>query len=221
MPTPSAKKKKSLILTLLDGDELDLLASSSNDFETLESDDEEDPDRDVVDENEAGEEDEDGEGDDEDDQDEDEELELEVHAIPSHHQRDATSFTLIITPCLDDEPLVPVVQNITYILSIFPSAEMKKPVSKRIAKGHTIQLGADQEWDTLRAQMLVKISASLNPKVLDFDNYSILFHIPRCVPKPGISLAKPEEYNVMIAQAIKTKNIPFNYATGEGQQQRE
>jgi len=55
--------------------------------------------------------------------------------------------------------------------------------------------------------MLVKISASLNPKVLDFDNYSILFHIPRCVPKPGISLAKPEEYNVMIAQAIKTKNL--------------
>jgi hypothetical protein len=84
---------------------------------------------------------------------------------------------------------------------------MKKPVSKRIAKGHTIQLGADQEWDTLRAQMLVKISASLNPKVLDLDNYSILFHIPRCVPKPGISLAKPEEYNVMIAQAIKTKNL--------------
>ena len=84
---------------------------------------------------------------------------------------------------------------------------MKKPVSKRVAKTHTIQQRSDQEWDTLKAQILAKISASLNPKVLDINNYIVLSHIPRSVPKPGISLTKPEEYNVMIAQAIKTKNL--------------
>jgi hypothetical protein len=84
---------------------------------------------------------------------------------------------------------------------------MKKPVSKHAAKTHTIQQGSDQEWDTLKVQILAKISASLNPKVLDINDYTVLFHILRSVPKPGISLAKPEEYNVMIAQAIKTKNL--------------
>jgi DNA-binding Xre family transcriptional regulator len=107
----------------------------------------------------------------------------------------------------NDEPPVPTAKALTYILSIFPSFEMKKAMSKHVAKTHTIQQGSDQEWDALKVQILAKICASLNPKVLDIINYTILFHIPRSVPKPGISLTKPEEYNVMIAQAIKTKNL--------------
>jgi hypothetical protein len=47
--------------------------------------------------------------------------------------------------CLDDELPSPVVKTITYILSIFSSAEMKKPILNHIANAHTIQHGNDEE----------------------------------------------------------------------------
>ena len=82
MPTPPAKKTKSIILTLLDNNELDLLASDSNNFGTQESDNEQESDGDDDDENVEGEEDEDKEGDN-DKEELEEDQEQEQHAIPS------------------------------------------------------------------------------------------------------------------------------------------
>jgi len=49
--------------------------------------------------------------------------------------------------------------------------------------------------------MLVKISAALDPKVLDFSNYDVMFHIPRVLPKPGMSLASDADYGFMTHRA--------------------
>ena len=49
----------------------------------------------------------------------------------------------------------------------------------------------------MKAQILVLLSATLNPPVLDFENYELMFHIPRVLPKPGLSLASEADYLIM------------------------
>ena len=54
-------------------------------------------------------------------------------------------------------PNPPVSFIVNYTVSIFTSAEMKKAVSKQVAKCLSFQLHIDEPWDTLKAQLLVKV----------------------------------------------------------------
>jgi hypothetical protein len=85
-------------------------------------------------------------------------------------------------------------QSITYILSIFSADEIKKAVAKRCPKTLSLQLTTDEPWDTIKAQLLVKISQALNPKVIDYNNYTVMFFIPRVFPKPGAPLQSDDDY---------------------------
>lgn len=100
-------------------------------------------------------------------------------------------FNLLLLALIEPE------NKITYILAIFSKSEAKKAVSKRVPKTKSLQLSTDEPWDTMKAQVLVQISAALNPSVLDFENYEIMFHIPRVLPKPGLSLASETDYLIM------------------------
>jgi hypothetical protein len=66
-----------------------------------------------------------------------------------------------------------------------------------VRKTKSLQLLTDEPWDTMKAQILVLLSAALNPPVLDFENYELMFHIPRVLPKPGLSLASEAGYLIM------------------------
>jgi len=101
------------------------------------------------------------------------------------------------------------------VLSIMSAVQMKKSASKRVPKTHTLQQASDEEWDTLKARFLQKISLSLNPTTIDFGDYTILFHIPRVIAKPGIPLTTSQEYAFLIGQAVKMKMPMVNLSIME------
>jgi hypothetical protein len=85
---------------------------------------------------------------------------------------------------------------------------MKKPASRRVLKSQSVQLSSDLDWDTVKAQILHKISLAIPTETIDFDNYIIMFLIPHIVTKPGAPLTNLVEYTFMIDNAIKAK-IPM------------
>jgi hypothetical protein len=98
-----------------------------------------------------------------------------------------------------------------YILSIMSAAEAKKTViSKRISRSAVIKLNTDEPWDTMKAQLLVKIDQALQPSRIQYDDYEIKFYIPRVLPKPGLSLVGETDYDVMMMKARKLKEPEIN-----------
>ena len=85
-----------------------------------------------------------------------------------------------------------------YILSIFSADEIKKAVAKRSPKMLSLQLSTDEPWDTIKAQFLIKISQALNPKVIDYNNYTVMFFIPHIFPKPGAPLQSDDDYKLLL-----------------------
>ncbi|KAG1763543.1 hypothetical protein EDD22DRAFT_952271 [Suillus occidentalis] len=77
------------------------------------------------------------------------------------------------------------IKEVTFITSITSAAEMKRPASKRTSRNQTFTLNLDKPWDTMKAQMLVKISDALNPGLLSYEDYEISWFIPCVLPKPG------------------------------------
>jgi hypothetical protein len=67
-------------------------------------------------------------------------------------------------------------------------------------------LDSDEPWDTLKAQLLVRVDSSLGPSRLDFDNYNFQYIIRKLVPKPGRSLQTENDYDYMLEQVMKAKS---------------
>ena len=130
--------------------------------------------------------------------------------VPHNRKRpyNKSSTTANATPVSAPTPLPP----ITYVLSIFAASEMKKAVTRRNPKTQSFQLGCDESWDTLKAQMLAKIDESLVPRILDFADYEIQAYIPRLIPKPGISFTANTHYSILLdrVRKIAKDNIIVN-----------
>lgn len=97
---------------------------------------------------------------------------------------------------------------IMYILSITSATEFQKAVSKREPQSETLQIRTNEEWDRFKAQILVKISNTINPSPLDYANFDIKYYIQRLLPKPGLSLKSTEDYGMMIDQILKPVKPP-------------
>ena len=96
-------------------------------------------------------------------------------------------------------------------MSITSAVEARKTVlSKRNTKTAIIRLKTDEPWDTLKAQLLVKINEALGPSLMQYDCYDVKFYIPRVIPKPGLSLTSETEYDVMMMKARKLKDLTIN-----------
>ncbi|KAJ7704015.1 hypothetical protein B0H17DRAFT_1193940 [Mycena rosella] len=87
----------------------------------------------------------------------------------------------------DDEPpkkrkhteITPKARNITYTVSIFTPAQMKKQKGRGAPVADIFVLKDSKEWDTVKAQILVKIANMLNPEKIDYDDYKIDLTVPR------------------------------------------
>ena len=86
---------------------------------------------------------------------------------------------------------------------------MKKCSAKRTSKTFTFQLDSSECWDTIKAQMLAKIDAAIEPRPLDFTLFDIKFIIPRIVSKPGIPLSSENDYLILLQHVCKPKNTPI------------
>jgi len=70
-------------------------------------------------------------------------------------------------------------------------------------------LSPELEFDTIRAQMLEKISESLKPKTIAFEHYSITWTIP-CTQASSMPLSSPTNYQFLLDLALKQKNPSVN-----------
>jgi hypothetical protein len=91
------------------------------------------------------------------------------------------------------------------MLTITSAAKLKKAAAKRKPKTQNLHLDSNEPWDTFKAQILVKISTTIKPKNINFDDYTLQFSITRLVPKPGMPIDLEGDYLFMIEQAVKTK----------------
>jgi hypothetical protein len=89
-------------------------------------------------------------------------------------------------------------KSITYILAILSADEIKKAIAKCSPKTLTLQLTTDEPWDTVKVQLLVKISQALNPKVVDHNNYTVTFFIPCIFTKPSAPLHSDDNYKLLL-----------------------
>jgi hypothetical protein len=108
-----------------------------------------------------------------------------------------------------DTPIPTPIHTINYAVAFFSSAEMKKASSKRVPKSSSFRLRTDEPWDTLKAQLLVKVSDALgNAATLDFSKYNFLVSILRITSKPGLPLATDTDYDLLItkSKAVKVKD---------------
>ncbi|KAJ7236981.1 hypothetical protein C8J57DRAFT_1087900, partial [Mycena rebaudengoi] len=100
----------------------------------------------------------------------------------------------------------PVKREITYMISVYSPAQMKKAKSSRGAPiTDVITLDNDEPWDTLKAQILAKISAALNPNPLIYDNYDVVFTVQTHVPEP-IHLDTAAKYKHLVSNALRIKS---------------
>jgi hypothetical protein len=95
-------------------------------------------------------------------------------------------------------------KTVMYILAMLLALESQKPQAKCAMKTAFIQLNTDELWSTIEAQML-KNSAALKPKHLDFQNYNATFYISCVLPKPGTALANKTNYDFLVQCAVKIK----------------
>ena len=96
---------------------------------------------------------------------------------------------------------------INYAVSVFSSAEMKKATSKRVPKCSSVQLRMDEPWDTLKAQLLVKVSDTLGDAAnLDFSKYNVMVSIARVISKPGVPLTSDNDYDLLLTR-IKSGKV--------------
>jgi len=88
----------------------------------------------------------------------------------------APAVTCNPTPAPACKPTVKVIK-IDYVTSIFSQTKMNKAVSKHMPKNALFTLQTDKPWDTMKAQLLVKISDTLNPPTLDLSSYNMMVSI--------------------------------------------
>ncbi|KAG1774924.1 hypothetical protein EV702DRAFT_1199763 [Suillus placidus] len=94
--------------------------------------------------------------------------------------------------------------KITYFLAMFAEDQLRKPEKQRKAINTFLFLTSDQEFDTLKAQILQKISEKLKPKTLAYGNYSVEWYIPRIQTAP-LALSSPDDYKFLLNHALKRK----------------
>ncbi|KAG2338750.1 hypothetical protein BDR05DRAFT_951690 [Suillus weaverae] len=92
----------------------------------------------------------------------------------------------------------PVMKEVSYIITVFSAAKMKKAKTKCKPISASVNLNSDEPWDTLKAQVLVKISNVIKPCILNFNDYSLTYQIPRVLPKPGLSLITQADFDGMM-----------------------
>ncbi|KAI5981242.1 hypothetical protein EDD15DRAFT_2380033 [Pisolithus albus] len=67
----------------------------------------------------------------------------------------------------------------------------------------------DFEWDTVKAQFLMKVSQMLRPKLIDFNDYDFSWNIP-CHQASWMQLQMDNDYKFLITHALKMKEPTVN-----------
>ncbi|KAJ7027594.1 hypothetical protein C8F04DRAFT_1294007 [Mycena alexandri] len=137
-------------------------------------------------------------GHDEDEEDADEEEDDEATALSDDEGNND-----IIELKQKKKAKVPAPRVITYTVNFLASLDRSKkiPATRTPIQTLIISLEDDEPFDTLKAQILVRIDNVNNPPTLDFDEYDVTFTIPRIVTN-AITL-DAGTYNHLLKKASK------------------
>ena len=105
------------------------------------------------------------------------------------------------------EPPKPV--NITYVLAIYSKTEMEKGEKQWKPSNTFLQLKSDLNWDTIKVQLLEKISQALQPKTISYAKYDITLVVP-CYQGSHMQLQTEDNYKFLLAHALKPKEPTVN-----------
>ncbi|KAG1802392.1 hypothetical protein EV424DRAFT_1545205 [Suillus variegatus] len=88
-----------------------------------------------------------------------------------------------------------------------PAAAKKKFSTTSEPMGHNLQAAPASaseaiELDTLKAQILQKISEKLKPKTLAYENYSVEWYVPQLQTAP-LALSSTDDYKFLLEHALK------------------
>jgi hypothetical protein len=108
-----------------------------------------------------------------------------------------------------------------YIVAIFPPAELKKAITKCVPKNMSLRLSTEEPWDTVKAQILIKIDTALNPWSINFENYSIAYTIPHILSKPSYPLSSTDDYALLVDRALKPKLVHLHVTPVVGLNDKE
>ena len=100
------------------------------------------------------------------------------------------------------EPPKPV--NITYFLAIYSKTEMEKGEKQQKPSNTFLQLKSDLEWDTIKSQLLEKISQALCPKTISYTKYDITWVVPH-YQSSHMQLQTEDDYKFLLAHALEPK----------------
>ncbi|KIK25261.1 hypothetical protein PISMIDRAFT_9646 [Pisolithus microcarpus 441] len=102
------------------------------------------------------------------------------------------------------------VHKITYNLLMFPVEELTKDdVKKQCRKSAFLKINSDLPFNTFKAQLLIKISAHLQPNTISFDDYEVSFSIPHISPTP-LLVTEEDDYVELIQHVKKAKHFKAN-----------
>ncbi|KAG1808900.1 uncharacterized protein BJ212DRAFT_1302802 [Suillus subaureus] len=80
---------------------------------------------------------------------------------------------IIVSGTIANHDLAPVMKEVSYLITVFSAAKMKKAKTKCEPISASVDLNSNEPWDTLKAQVLVKMSNTIKPHVLNFNNYAL------------------------------------------------
>ncbi|KAJ3511382.1 hypothetical protein NMY22_g15666 [Coprinellus aureogranulatus] len=95
-----------------------------------------------------------------------------------------------------------------YSVEFFSCEQMEKPKSKRDLVCLSFELSDDEPWDTFKAQFLAKLNNKVKNAPVDYDEYEVLFYIPRLLPKPGLDLSDQDAYSSLVSRGQSVKANP-------------
>ncbi|KAI6148063.1 hypothetical protein BKA82DRAFT_16709 [Pisolithus tinctorius] len=87
--------------------------------------------------------------------------------------------------------------------------EMEKGEKQWKPSNTFLQLKPDLEWDTIKAQLLEKISQALQPKIISYTDYDITWVVP-CYQGSHMQLQTEDDYKFLLMHALKPKEPAVN-----------
>ncbi|KAF8179367.1 hypothetical protein K438DRAFT_2021682 [Mycena galopus ATCC 62051] len=127
--------------------------------------------------------------------------------VPKKRKRAQEKEIAVSTKKQKPKAQIPPPRKIEYKISIYTAKQMTKAKS---ARGDPVTevliLKSDIAWQNLKTHVLTTINNALNPELLNFFDYHIVFTIPRKVSEP-IRLIE-DKYDYLVTKALEIKKSP-------------
>lgn len=107
---------------------------------------------------------------------------------------------------IEDTPAIPETTNeMNIVLQIVPFQELKKKNKRNIqALSREFRFSLEEEFDVLKAQILVRIDSALHPARIVFEDYDITYTIKRVANTKSV-LSSAEDYECLRSRARTVK----------------